>query len=119
MSTIETVVTTAQLLQKRREGWIKVLEAVPMPKAKIVKFPYESMSAAVKDGFKLFEGGEQEAFALLVKGYNTREWRKAAERNRENRDLLADGEVSKQAAERITKRAARKAKQAEAAAATV
>jgi hypothetical protein len=92
------IVQTAQLLQKRRENWKKTLDAVPANKGKSVKFPYESLAEGVKDGFsKLTSGDEDEqdgnavAFALLVKGYKTKMWRKLAEKNRELRDNLAEG----------------------------
>ena len=90
-------VQLAQDLQTKREAHMVVLEALPMPKARFKKFPYESMDEAVKDGFKLLDGdkrtGKDFAFSLLVKGYNTTMWRKAAEKNRETRDAVAEGDI--------------------------
>jgi hypothetical protein len=101
---VETTVKLAQQLQTRRENWKKTLDAIPMPKAKMDEFPYASMDAAIKNDFALFLGGKDEAFALLVKGFKTRAWRKAAEKNRDARDEFADGEVPVPAAKRVAKK---------------
>jgi hypothetical protein len=95
--------TIAQQLQKRRDGYIKVLEALPMPKARVPDLPYSSMEAAVKDEFKLFEDGPEGAWAYLVKGFKTAAWRKQAERNRAQRDDAAEGEVPRTLAVRVAK----------------
>jgi hypothetical protein len=110
MATVSAAVKTteqiAQQLQKRRETYVKVLEALPMPKAKVPEFPYANMAAAVKDDFKLVDGGADGAFALLLKGYKTSLWRKAAEKNRAIRDEAAEGEVGAPLAKRVAKSAA-------------
>ena len=90
---ITKIQSVALALQEKRADWKERLEALPMPKAHVRKFPYESMQAAIADGFKLFDGGPEDAFKILVKGWKTIEWRKAAEKNRNKRDDLADGKV--------------------------
>jgi hypothetical protein len=94
----------AKKLQARRETYVKVLEALPCPKAKLGEFPYANMDQAIRDDFKLFDGGKDDAFALLVKGFKTRGWRKAAETNRASRDAMAEGEVSVPTAKRVVKK---------------
>jgi hypothetical protein len=78
-----------------------------MPGVK-VKFPYGSMEAAIADKFALLANGEEAdpmaiAFAILVKGYKTVAWRKAADKNRETRDDIADGNVPVVKAKRVRK----------------
>jgi hypothetical protein len=90
---MNATIVVAQDLQEKREAHMLRLAELPMPKTHIVKFPYESMDAAIKDDFKLFTNGKDEAFRLLVKGYKTVAWRQAAEKNREVRDELAEGEI--------------------------
>jgi hypothetical protein len=112
---VKTTEVVAQQLQKRRENYTKTLDALPMPKARIADFPYESMAEAVKDGFALIDGEAEGAFALLVKGYKTAAWRKAAEKNRVARDAAAEGEVPAALAKRVAKTIeAEKAEKAEA-----
>jgi hypothetical protein len=108
--TIDATVKAAQLLQSRREGWKAVLETLPMPKVTGTDFPYGSMDAAIADDFKLFFGGKDDAFRLLVKGFKTAVWRKGAEKNRDTRDLAADGEGRLVKAKRV--RASKKAAKA-------
>jgi len=93
MSKIPQIVLGAQELQTVREQHAAALAAVPMPKVKMAKFPYESLKAAIKDDFKLLDGGADGAFALLIKGYKTTIWRKGAEKNRGVRDDLAEGKL--------------------------
>jgi len=100
---VRTAETVAQQLVKRRENWQKTLEALPMPKAKVPEFPYASIAEGEKDEWKLLDGGAEQAFSLLVKGYKTAMWRKAAEKNRVARDEAADGQVPKQLATRVAK----------------
>jgi len=102
--------TIAQQLQKRREGYVKTLEALPMPKSGVGDFPYANMDQAVKDGFKKLHDGSKDktaadiAFAFLVKGYKTAGWRKAAEKNRSVRDAAAEGEITARTATRVAKK---------------
>jgi hypothetical protein len=101
------IVAIAQELQVRREEWKAKLEQLPMPGVK-VKFPYGSMEAAIADKFALLANGEEAdpmaiAFAILVKGYKTVAWRKAADKNRETRDDIADGNVPVVKAKRVRK----------------
>jgi len=101
------IVAIAQELQVRREEWKAELEQLPMPGVK-VKFPYGSMEAAIADKFALLANGEEAdpmaiAFAILVKGYKTVAWRKAADKNRETRDDIADGNVPVVKAKRVRK----------------
>jgi hypothetical protein len=110
---LSETITTAQLLQKRRENWKATLDKLPCPKVANTDFPYGSLEAAIADDFKLFFGGKDHAFRLLVKGFKTELWRKGAEKNRDSRDMAADGEGRLVKAKRI--RAARKAKKDEAA----
>jgi len=87
----------AQTLQTRREEWKATLDSLPMPKGGSVKMPYESLQAAIADGFKLFTHGKLEgpdaAWSILTKGFKTIQWRKLAEKNRETRDDIADGDM--------------------------
>ena len=46
-----------------------------MDKSKPVKFPYASLEAATKDGFKRI-GGPDKAFAFMAKGFKATAWRK-------------------------------------------
>ena len=101
--TTNPTVQLAQELQTRREQWKSTLDALPMPKARVRKFPYESLDAAIKDGFKLFDGGAEDAFRILVKGWKTIEWRKAAEKNRETRDDAAEGVIPAAKPKRVRK----------------
>jgi hypothetical protein len=117
---VQQLIEVAQQLQTAREEWKERLEALPMPKAKVRKFPYESLAAAIKDGFKLLDNdnrtGEDEAFRILVKGWKTIEWRKAAEKNRETRDDVAEGNVPVEKPKRVRKPKAEAAPKAEASA---
>jgi hypothetical protein len=97
------LIELAQDLQLKREDWKVRLDALPMPKAKVRKFPYESLDAAIKDNFALFDGGREDAFRILVKGWKTIEWRKAAEKNRETRDDIAEGNVPVAKPKRVRK----------------
>src|SRR5262245_52528810 len=102
------LIALAQDLQVKRENHMVVLEQLPMPKAKVRKFPYASMEAAIKDEFKLLDPTDgadtlQTAFRVMVKGWNTIQWRKAAEKNRETRDDIADGEVPVAKPKRVRK----------------
>jgi hypothetical protein len=104
---VNAIVAIAQELQVRREEWKAKLEQLPMPGVK-VKFPYGSMEAAIADKFALLANGEEAdpmaiAFAILVKGYKTVAWRKAADKNRETRDDIADGNVPVVKAKRVRK----------------
>jgi hypothetical protein len=101
---VRTTEQIAQQLQKRRENWTASLEQLPMPKAKMPDFPYANMAQAVKDEFALFDGGPDGAFALLVKGFKTANWRKAAEKNRAVRDEAAEGTVGANLAKRVAKK---------------
>ncbi len=83
-------VKLARELQAKREAWKARLDALTMPSADFREFPYASMDAAIADGFGQLFGGKEEAFRLLVKGYKTRAWRKAADKNRVKRDKLAE-----------------------------
>jgi hypothetical protein len=94
----------AQQLQKRRETYMKVLEALPMPKSGVGDFPYANMDQAIRDGFAQLFGGKDEAFKHLVKGFKTAGWRKAAEKNRSTRDAQAEGDVSVRDAKRVAKK---------------
>jgi prophage DNA circulation protein len=98
---LPTEVQIARALQTRRENWKKTLDALPMPGAGEVSFPYGSMEAAIADGFELLKNGEKEdgkavAFRLLVKGFKTRAWRKLAEKNRDSRDAIAEQAAKKE-----------------------
>ena len=97
--------TIAQQLVKRRENWVKTLDALPMPKAKVPEPPYPNMAAAVADGFALFDGGADGAWKILVKGWKTTGWRKAAEKNRIARDEAAEGELTPGLVKRVEKAA--------------
>jgi hypothetical protein len=104
----EQTVKIAQDLQIKREEWKGRLEQLPMPKARIRKFPYESMAEAIKDGFaQLAESedasGADRAFRILVKGWKTIQWRKAAEHNRETRDEVAEGVLPVEKPKRVHK----------------
>jgi hypothetical protein len=105
---LSETISTAQLLMKRRENWKATLDKLPCPKVSGTDFPYGSLEAAIADDFKLFFGGKDHAFRLLVKGFKTELWRKGAEKNRDSRDMAAEGEGRLVKAKRI--RAARKAK---------
>lgn len=101
--TIDETVSLAQALQKRRESWKVVLDALPCPKVANTDFPYANMDQAIRDDFKLFDGGKDDAFRLLVKGFKTNLWRKGAEKNRDTRDAAADGEGGLLRAKRVRK----------------
>ena len=92
------LVKIARDLQVKRENWKAKLDAVEMPKVGAIDFPYANMEQAVADDFKLLFGGRDEAFRLLVKGYKTRAWRKAAEKNRDRRDKIAEVDIKRPAA---------------------
>jgi len=85
---IAKIETAAKILVDRREKYVRVLEAVPAPKAEPVDFPYASIEAAARDGFLLI-GGPEVAFGFLAKGYKTVAWRQRADKNRSVRDELA------------------------------
>ena len=106
MTQTETgVVAIAQKLQTKREAWKAVLDALPCVKAKVDEFPYASMEAACKNDFAKLFGGKDEAFKLLVNGFRTAAWRKAAAKNRVTRDAAAEGEVSVPLVKRVRKTA--------------
>jgi hypothetical protein len=90
---VAPIVAAAQILERRREGYVKALDAVPVPKGKSVDFPYASLEQAAKDGFVQL-GGAEEAFKFLVKGFKTVAWRKRAEGNRTVRDAVAEGDLT-------------------------
>lgn len=103
------LVAIAQELQVKREDWKAKLEELPMPGVK-VKFPYGSMEAAIADGFAQLANGEESdpmaiAFSILVKGFKTIAWRKAADKNREIRDDIAEGNLPVSAKKRVRKSA--------------
>jgi hypothetical protein len=104
-SAVKTAEAVAQQLQKRRESYVKTLEALPMPKARVPEFPYASMEAGEADGWKLIDNGPEGAYALLLKGYKTSVWRKTAEKNRVARDEAAEGQVTGKMAARVAKAA--------------
>jgi len=97
MTTINRIEAAAKVLVERREKYVRVLEAVPVPKAEPVDFPYASMDQAIKDGFLLM-GGPEVAFGFLAKGYKTVAWRQRADKNRSKRDELAGLEPTENAA---------------------
>src|SRR6185436_5481778 len=109
------IVTAAQILERRREGYVKALEAVPCPKGPSVDFPYASLEAGAKDEWKRLDGGAEAAFKFLVKGYKTVAWRNRAEKNRTVRDAVAEGDGK--ALKPVEKAVAKKAKVAAKAAA--
>jgi hypothetical protein len=102
---VKTTQLVAQQLQKRRETYVKTLDALPMPKAKLTDFPYASMDQAIENNFALFDGGKDQAFRFLVKGFKAAAWRKVAEKNRAVRDDAAEGEIPKPLAARVVKAA--------------
>jgi hypothetical protein len=57
----------------------------------------------VKDEFAQIDGEADGAFALMVKGWKTTAWRKAAEKNRVARDEAAEGEVPAALAKRVVR----------------
>jgi hypothetical protein len=114
---IDQLVAVAQELQTKREEHTEKLAQLPMPKAKVRKFPYSSMEEAIADKFALLDSASTEesdgmanAFRFLVKGYKTIAWRKAAEKNRETRDDIAEGNVPEVKKPRVRKPKAEAAK---------
>jgi hypothetical protein len=89
---VDPIVRAAQVLEVRRGGYVKALEAVPVPKGPSVDFPYASLEAAAKDAF-IQLGGPEAAFKFLVKGFKTTMWRDRADKNRVVRDAVAEGET--------------------------
>jgi hypothetical protein len=99
---VAPIVLAAQVLERRREGYVKALDAVPVPKGPGVDFPYASIEAAIKDAF-IAVGGPEEAFKFFVKGFKTVAWRKRAEGNRTVRDAVAEGDTSVLKVKRVRK----------------
>jgi hypothetical protein len=118
-ATVDPIVRAAQILEVRRGGYVKALEAVPVPKGPSVDFPYASLEQGAKDAW-IALGGPEAACKLLVKGYKTVAWRGRADKNRIVRDAVAEGEVkavaktSKASAKKAAKAAKAEAKAAKA-----
>jgi hypothetical protein len=115
--TLDAVAAVGQQLQKRRENWKRTLDALPLPKVQIAEFPYANMDQAIRNDFKLFDGGKDQAFALLLKGFKYSAWHRGATKNRATRDAIADGEVPVTIVKRMRKARAKKAEAAKAEAA--
>src|SRR5262245_58291244 len=81
----------AQTLEIRRERHNEALAQLPMPKAETVEFPYAGLDEALDDGFRKLPGGSAELMRLAKAAWKTKQWRKAAERNRATRDAMAEG----------------------------
>jgi hypothetical protein len=64
-----------------------------MPENKQVTFPYKTLDIAVKDKFKKI-GGPEKAFAFLVKGFKSVEWRRRADKAARARDEAEDVAVT-------------------------
>lgn len=60
-----------------------------------INFPYASLDAAIKDGFKRLQtekmDGPSKAFSLLVFGFKQQEWHRAAnERQKEKKKMTGE-----------------------------
>jgi hypothetical protein len=57
-----------------------------------VTFPYKDLAAAIKNKFAKI-GGQDKAFAYLVKGFKSAEWRKRSDASARARDAAEDAAV--------------------------
>lgn len=90
----------AQQLQMRRERWGSAIAQLPMPKSGATDFPYATLDEALDDAFRKV-GGSEAFFKLAAKAWKTKQWRAAAERNRAQRDAIAELDMKKTEAERV------------------
>jgi len=86
----------AQALQIRRERHMEKLAALPMSKAELTPFPYETLDEALDAGFA------DELMRLARKAWKTEQWRTKAEVNRKERDRLAELDSTKSVEDVVT-----------------